>query len=196
MYRQCKKLIYFTVILCGLIFAGTALAGIPPWMQCVLSYDGYLQMSFTPDGSKTISVDTLIVVINSAPGTPMQVAIDVYDKYGEPLIEEAPLLDGGKPIRSIPPNGFAWITLGQLVNRTTIDPYGIEGLAEKFSYRIYTTRPLDLINPVVEVKQMIYSRPYTLNQGDPYHGPWEPTMFSNWTETSLGGKSGTGLIWP
>lgn len=185
-------------IFCILTFSESAIAGQPGWWNynkdCVIHFDGYLQMTEDPP-FKIIQADTLIVITNTGLNTPMDVAIDVFDKYGNPVVEGAMFLDGGMPIRSVPANGFGWITLAQLVNRATADPYGTLGLAEKFSYRIWAQKPESLM-PVVEVKQFVYTSHYMLELDAPYHGPWEPVNFSNWTETSLGGKWGTGIIWP
>jgi len=193
-----KKLAFIMAVFCVLAFSGTATAGQPDWWiynkDCVIHFDGYLQIIEGPP-VKIIQADTLIVITNTSLNTPMDVTIDIFDKYGRPVIEGALLLDGGMPIRSVPANGFGWITLAQLVNRVTMDPYETQGLAEKFSYRIWAQKP-DSLMPVVEVKQFVYTAPYFLEVEGPYHGPWEPVNFSSWAETSLGGKWGTGVIWP
>jgi hypothetical protein len=82
----------------------------------------------------------------------------------------------------------------QLAGWATMNPYGALGL-EKFTFRIsarHTEGTLRL-TPVVEVKQVLYTTPV-----DP-HAIWETNQFALiriWTETSLGGNAGTGVIWP
>jgi hypothetical protein len=204
-----KNLAYMTAVFCILAFVGSAMAGVPPWWNvnndCVIHYDGYLHMHVDPAGTgvKIIRADTLIVVTNTGLGSNIRVAIDVFDKYGKPVVEGATLLNGGDPIDSIPASGFGWITLAQLVTRTTDSPYPPnppdepeDGLAEKFSYRIWAQKSDLVLMPVVEVKQMVYEQSYTLEYGQPYRAPWTPEMFKLWTETSLGGRAGTGVVWP
>ena len=179
-----------------LAVAVTAMAGIPPGTQCVVAYDGYLQMDYDPPDFKSILADTLIVVTNSHPTLSMTASIEVFDKYGRPISEVQGLLNGGHPWpnNQIPANGYGWITLSQIVNRPTMDPYG-NRLAEKFSIRIYTTKPGKIISPVVEIKQVVYQDWVTMAEGEPRNPIWEPKLFKTWTETSLGGKYGTGIVW-
>jgi hypothetical protein len=149
-----------------------------------IMYDGYLQMTVVPP-SKSIIADTLIVVSN--PGTYNATCnITVYDKHGVVVVQDALLYNGGSQISSIPANGFGWITLGMLVNRTTKDPWGFEGLGEKFVYRIKFQSKYPAI---VEIKQVIYN----VAQEFP-DAIWNAANIKSWTETSLGGIRANGLI--
>ena len=150
-----------------------------------IMYDGYLQMSVLPP-VKSVLADTLIVVSN--PGTTAaQCNITVYDKHGVIIKENALLYNGGSQISSIPANGFGWITLGMLVDRTTKDPWGFEGLGEKFVYRIKFASKYPAI---VEIKQVIYD----VAQMHPHEAIWNAVHFKTWTEASLGGMRANGLI--
>jgi len=150
-----------------------------------IMYDGYLQMTVVAP-IKSVLADTLIVVSN--PGTTFaQCNITVYDKHGAIINENALLYNGGSQISSIPVNGFGWITLGMLVNRTTKDPWGFEGRGEKFVYRIKFASKYPAI---VEIKQVIYD----VAQMHPHEAIWNAVLFKTWTETSLGGMRANGLI--
>ena len=188
-----KKLAFVVAIACVLAFAGSAVGAIPPGTSCIISYDGMVKND--PAGTGAVLVDTLIVVTNSHPTAPMYVYIDVFDKYGTQVGTQQTLLNGGTPLSNnmIPGNGYGWITLGmilQAAGRITHDPWGFEDRAEKFSFRIYTNKAGNLIPPVVEVKQFIYT-----NLESPGEAAWNPSIWRSWTETSLGGKNGTGIVW-
>ena len=192
-----KRFVFVMTTVFFLVVAGSALAEespdiqIPAGTQCIISYDGYLQMMDNPP-VKLIMADTLIVVTNSHPTLGMIASIEVFDKYGESLGRH-PLLNGGQPLSLIPPNGYGWITLSQIVNRSTKDPYG-NPLAEKLSFRIYTDKPGRIISPVVEIKQVVYEFEVRMDVEGP-NPIWDPSLFKMWTETSLGGKYGTGIVW-
>ncbi|MFH1702374.1 MAG: hypothetical protein ABIB41_02930 [Nitrospirota bacterium] len=151
-----------------------------------IMYDGYLQMTVQPPLVKSVLADTLIVVSNPSPaGTlPVPCLISVYDKYGDTIVQDAPLYNGGTQIGAIPANGFGWVTLSLLVNRTTKNPWGIDG-GEKFVYRIKFGSKYPAI---VEIKQVIYDTP----QG--HEAIWNAANIKSWTETSLGGLRANGLI--
>jgi hypothetical protein len=151
-----------------------------------IMYDGYLQMTVQAPLVKSVLADTLIVVSNPGPAAAM-CNITVYDKKGVLIKGDISLYDTGGQISSIPANGFGWITLGMLVDRTTIDPWGSLGNGEKFVYRIKfgSTKPA-----IVEIKQVIYIGP----QEYPSEAIWNATNIRTWTETSLGGLRANGLI--
>ena len=175
-----RKLVFGVAMICVLVFAGSAFAAPPfaaPW---ITTYDGYLQ----EDDQGWVLADTLIVVNNPAKGV-MSVWIEVFDKDGVTVVEQA-LLNGGNPLSSIPVNGYGWTTLGVLVNRPTHDPWGFAA-GEKFSFRIFTS--VRAMPPIVEVKQVIYNS----LQEFPGEAIWQAGNIKTWAETCLGGLLGPGV---
>ena len=180
-------------VFCVLGFSAAAVAAPPfgaPWM---ISYDGYLQGVYGGESWTNVSADTLIVVTNSHPSRNAGVWIEVFDGAGNPVAAGKTLYayngTGAIPLAGniLPPNAFGWTTLSDHVNRTTVDPWNIAS-GEKFSYRIYFA-PADF-PPVVEVKQVVYKFPAEF----PLEMIWNTEGFASWTETSLGGLNGTGVI--
>jgi len=188
-----KKTLFLGVIVaCFLGFTGRALATQPDFIPAwILAYDGYL----TENTMGYVSADTLITVFNSHPSRSMGVFIEVYDKHGL-VMGHSPFYNGGLPLPPpasenfgvLLPLRYGWVTLGMIVTGPTHDPWGFTTRGEKFSYKIYTTPKST--PPVVEVKQVIYS----LFQEHPGEVIWNTENFKTWTETSLGGLYGTGLI--
>jgi hypothetical protein len=132
-------------------------------------------------------------VTNSHPTKPLYASIEVFDKQGTSFGAPIALYNIGSPWlnSAIAANAYGWITLGMIVNRDTHDPWGFPA-GEKFSYRIYTTLADNLVPPVVEVKQVVY----TTGQPEfPGEIIWQTELFKTWTETSLGGLNGTGVVW-
>jgi len=176
-------------LVCVFAFAGSALAGPPFYTPWMITYDGYLQQTYTPGVGISLQADTLIVVTNSHPTKTMGVWIEVYEKGGE-LVYEGTLYDGGELLfnSALPPNEWCWITLGMVIGRTTGDPWGTDG-GEKFSFRIRTAPYVTA--PVVEVKQVVYSEPMHFPAGQLI---WQSQYFKTWSEAALGGLNGTGVV--
>jgi hypothetical protein len=128
--------------------------------------------------------DTLIVVTN--PGTvPMKAWIEVFDKHGVAVGQQT-FYNGGTPITQINVNGYGWITLGMIVNRTTHDPWNFPG-GEKFAFKIYTDITM---TPIVEIKQVIYDG---LQSAPPGEAIWQASAIRTWAEAALGGLKGPGV---
>ncbi|MBN1843099.1 MAG: hypothetical protein JW883_12580 [Deltaproteobacteria bacterium] len=181
-----KKFAIGLALVCVFAFAGAAVAAPPfgaPWM---ISYDGYLQQTVGP---QTLQADTLIVVTNSHPSRNMGVWIEVFDKYGVSVYAGTFYNGGGLLSGNIlPGNQWCWITLGMVVPRATVDPWGFAA-GEKFSFRIYTAPSVTA--PVVEVKQVVYSTPTEIPPGELI---WQSQYFKTWSEAALGGLNGTGVV--
>ena len=132
-----------------------------------------------------VLVDTLITVTHSNINVPVPVKIIVYDKSGT-KVAEAPLFNGGEALEDnrIPLNGFGWITLGMIVT------FGGSG-AERFTFKVVIGRADYVPKPAfVEVTQVAYNT----RQQYPGEAIWDPANIAVWSQTALGGKSGTGLI--
>jgi len=188
-----KRFAIGLAVVCVFVLAGTALAAPPfgaPWM---ISYDGYLQQTDPGGGTQLVQADTLIVITNSHPSRNMGVWIEVFQKDGT-NVYAGNLYDGGQllPLTGSTPtlggNKWCWITLGMVVNRATVDPWGFTG-GEKFSFRIYTAPSITA--PVVEVKQVVYSTPMEIPPGELI---WQSQYFKTWSEAALGGLNGTGVV--
>ena len=128
-----NKLFTILTVVFVLVIAGSALAAPPFVPKWVVTYDAYVQR----DALDTYLADTLIVVNNSHKTIGMLVWIEVFDKYGVPIPAESQgqtLLDGGDPLvdYTIPVNGYGWITLGMIIDRSTHDPWGSIGGARSF----------------------------------------------------------------
>ena len=172
------------IVACVLVFATSVLAAPPFTAKYKVMYDAYVQAY---EGAWL--ADTLIVVTNGKNTKPMKVWIEVYDKHGV-FQNEATLINGGQllPGNAIPPNGFGWITIGALLNRNTFDPFGHEGLAEKFTFKVSTSRK-DM-PPIIEVKQVIFEPAVS----DPTQAIWNGPSIKTWCETALGGLNSVGVI--
>jgi hypothetical protein len=188
-----KKSVLFVIVACVLVLAGSALANPPKYTGTVIAYDGWLHQNYDPGGIQfqDILADTLIVVNNGHHTQSMNVYIQVYDKHGI-LENESTFWNGGDPLAgdTLPPQSYGWITLGMLVNRGTHDPWGFTDRGEKFLIKVSSSTGIPL---TVEIKQVIYTGPQTA----PYPGEhiWNTNIFKTWTETSLGGKKGNGVVY-
>jgi hypothetical protein len=143
-------------------------------------YGGALDKS--QDG---VLVDTLITVTHSNNNVAVPVKILVYDKAGT-KVAEAALFNGGEALEDnrIPIRGFGWITLGMIVTP------GGSG-AERFSFKVVIGRADYIPKPTfVEVTQVVYNS----RQQHPGEAIWDPANITSWSQTSLGGKRGTGLV--
>lgn len=184
-----KKLFTMLAVVFSLVIAGSALAAEPFAPRWVVTYDGYVQRN----ALDTYLADTLIVVNNSHKTIDMLVWIEVFDKHGDPIPAGSlgqTLLNDGEPLESntIPVNGYGWITLGMIIDRSTHDPWGEIGGAEKFSFRISYAGQM-CTPPITEVKQVIY------HAGTKFPGKaiWQPANIKTWAETCLGGLMGPGV---
>jgi len=150
-------------------------------------YDGYLDKS-----GQGILADTLIIVSNTNKvGKNIQALIDVFDKYGKHEIQ-GKFYNSGQQIATIPANGFGWITLGMLVSRATQTPFGSPG-GEKFTIKISTDKggQYKCGPTIVEVKQVSYKT----RQENPGKAIWNAANIATWSETALGGKLSSGVVW-
>jgi hypothetical protein len=194
MYR---KMAFFVAILSIVALAGSALAAPSFTVKQIIVYDGYLQQDVdSPEPGQTLLVaDTLFVVNNGnkKATTQVNVWIEVFDKHGN-LINEGTLYNGGDLLtdNKIPANGFGWITLGMMVPRDTVDPWGFPA-GEKFVVKISTGKGdpgVCKANPV-EVKQVIYDGGgTTVLAGEAI---WRADLIKAWAETCLGGQNGPGV---
>jgi hypothetical protein len=191
-----KKVSLIMAVVCVLVLAGSALANPPKYTGTVIAYDGWLHQNYLPPVGgvfQNILADTLIVVNNGHHTQSMNVYIQVYDKHGY-LEAESTFYNGGSLLvgDTLPPQSYGWITLGMLVNRGTHDPYGEQftDRGEKFLIKVSSSTGIPL---TVEIKQVIYTDP----QMTPYPGEhiWNTNLFKTWTETSLGGKNGNGVVY-
>lgn len=163
-----KKVILLTVIM---IFALASIS----WADRI-TYGGYVEKY--PDGM--VDADTLITVFNPnafAVGSDLNpMTITVYDKYGV-LVKTSKLLNGGAEITHIPPRGWGWQTIGNLI------PVPQVLTATKYTFLVWWKKPTQLPyrGLVIEIKEIIYNtRTY------PTEGPWLPALFKEWSETGLG----------
>lgn len=188
MYR---KLALITALVCVLAFAGTALAAAPTYTGTVIAYDGWLHQVYDQTPALTALIaDTLIVVTNGHPGLPFNAAIQVYDTAGT-YYGSVNFFVGFLPpaqLAAIPPQQYGWITLGHIVQRSTVDPWNFPA-GEKFLFEISTNTS---IPPTVEIKQVVYTTPSPVA---PAEKIWQTEGFKTWTETSLGGNNANGVIY-
>jgi len=145
-------------------------------------YLGYLDK--TQDG---VLADTLITVTQGSK-LPVPVYLLVYDKYGNEVAESW-LADGGQQVINVAAKGFAWITLGMIVGRATLNPLGSPG-GEGFSFKITSGKYGGNLKPtLVEVEQAIYHS----RQQNPGKAIWNPANIASRSETALGGVCGPGV---
>jgi hypothetical protein len=154
-------------------------------------YGGYVRVltpTVLPNIFGTVNADTGIFVFNPN-STPIGAWITVIDKKGN-IVHQGPLYDGLldvppnlQPDPVIKPGGWAWITLGMTPIPASPD------LATKYTFRLtFKQKPGAPVPkaPVVEIKEVIYTMevsPIDILQ---------PDFIKMWSETSLGGPSGTG----
>jgi hypothetical protein len=168
------------------LLTGTSMAAPPTYTGTVIAYDGWLdQVGVEPF---TIAADTLIVVSNGHPTGSFNAAIQVYDYNGNYLGSHNFFVGPVQQV-SIPPQNYGWITLGTIVGRPTEAPLGL-AKGEKFFFEISTTTSFP---PIVEIKQVIYDLPPEIPAGEAI---WNSENFKAWTETSLGGNKGNGVVYP
>jgi len=193
-----KKIVFFVAILSIVALAGSALAQPPFAAKQIIVYDGYLQQDVdNPPGSgiTLLVADTLFVVNNGNKNatTQLDVWIEVFDKHGT-LIDEGTLYNGGSPLENnkIPFSGFGWITLGMIVGRDTVDPWGYPA-GEKFVVKISTGKGDAGATKAatVEVKQVIYEAG---NEAPAGEAIWRADLMKTWAETCLGGRNGPGVV--
>lgn len=102
--------------------------------------------------------------------------------------------NGGTPLENnkMPFSGFGWITLGMIVGRDTVYPWGFPA-GEKFLVKISTGKcdPGATKPAIVEVKQVIYNPEMTVDAGEAI---WRADYFKSWAETCLGGRNGPGVV--
>ena len=182
-----KKIISLILSL-ALILGLAAISSAQEWAEII--YGGYVTVTGAAPGSIIVLADTGIWVFNPNP-TPITCNIShLIDKYGNIILTNAQLLDGGQPITSIPRGGNGWTTLGQL-----LAPLGQEVPlgTNKLLFRIACTGQAARV-PVVQVKEVIYTTEQEILPG--YNPILNPSVIRTWAETSLGGPTGTGKYKP
>lgn len=182
---MCKKIVMLAMALVFVVgLAGiSSAADVNVYGQIV--YGGYVMKTSEGEPFGTVKADTGIFVFNPYRGS-IAVIIGVYDKHGT-MVYRGPLYDGllegqVEPRITIPPNGWGWITLGM----TRIPP----GPATKYTFKLSTlcSSVVPSRMPVVEVKEVIYN-----GEVSPID-IFNPDQIRTWSETSLGGNSGTGYF--
>jgi hypothetical protein len=152
-----KKLAFIIALVCVFAFTGTALAAPPTYSGTIIAYDGWLHQTITGEVLTSLVADTLIVVTNGHPSLSFNAAIQVYDTAGN-YYGSTNFFVGFNPpaqVAAIPGQQYGWITLGQIVNRSTRDPWNFPA-GEKFLFEISTNTS---IPPTVEIKQVVYADP-------------------------------------
>ena len=175
-----RRLSILVIFLCFMFcFSSLAMAGFPDFpIAGAIFYEGMVNK----DGQGLVTVDTGIFVANPN-AKPVKVWIMVFNKDGEEIYQ-GPLYDHYEQRQSIPAYGFNFITLGMVFPQT-------QEAVGKYTYAILwddaATLPL-----VVEVKEVIYNAPV-----DPKDilKP-SPEIIKSWSETALGGKTGTCVVFP
>jgi len=205
-----KKIIILTVVI-SLFLASVIWAAIPAKGPRI-SYGGYVQKN--TDG--TVAADTVIWVFNPNNFNIAGVGIAVFDKYGVKVADTL-LLNGGTTITQIPPKGWGWQTIGNLIPTPAQ-----AGPATKYTFVVYWTKPTSTPNRglVIEIKEIVYKQyiqygcmechhyphypPYPQNCWDCHALPWEhklvpvptswqwPGSIRQWSEADIG-KGGTGF---
>lgn len=190
-----KKSILMFALIGILMFSGMTQAALPPWVEYIIAYDGYVERHFAAP-LPFFTADTLFVINNPHPADWLNVWVEVFSKKGD-LVWEGEVWDGGVQVSQIAPNGFGWFTLGMILDivlLNTKDPFGNQG-AEKFFVRISTGHLMSTVAivPTVEVKQVIYKQEI----GEPGERIWQPSLIGSWSDVALGGnRRTTGVIWP
>jgi hypothetical protein len=188
-----KTKIISLILSLALILGLAAVSSAQEWAEII--YGGYVTVTTTTPAGIMVLADTGIWVFN--PNTfPIMCNIShLIDKYGNITLGNAPLLDGGQPISSIPRGGNGWITLGQLL--AWIPAPGPELGTNKYTFRIACTGNTARV-PVVQVKEVIYyTEQEILHEVGVIPNPiLDPTKIRTWAETSLGGPTGTGKYKP
>ena len=205
-----KKIIILTVVI-SLFLVSVIWAAIPAKGPRI-SYGGYVQKN--TDG--TVAADTVIWVFNPNNFNIAGVGIAVFDKYGVKVADTL-LLNGGTTITQIPPKGWGWQTIGNLIPTPAQ-----AGPATKYTFVVYWTKPTQTPNRglVIEIKEIVYQQyiqygcmechhyphypPYPQNCWDCHALPWEhklvpvptswqwPGSIRQWSEADIG-KGGTGF---
>ena len=189
-----KKLMIIIAALV-LVLSLTTMSSAQEWAEII--YGGYVHVTLYVPSPPSVFVlaDTGIWVFNPNP-TPITCNIShLIDKYGNILLLNAPLLDGGQPITSIPRGGNGWTTLGQLL--TLVAPPLEPPLGtNKLLFRVSCTGQAARV-PVVQVKEVIYITEQEVSGDSPGSNPiLNPVNIRTWAETSLGGPTGTGKYKP
>ena len=172
-----KKVILLTVIMI-LALASVSWAVLPNTGPRI-TYGGYVQKN--TDG--TVAADTVIFVFNPNNFNITGAGIAVFDKYGVKVADTS-LLNGGTPITQIPPKGWGWQTIGNLIP-TPLQPVP----ATKYTFVVYWTKPTSTPNRglVIEIKEIIY---YGIVY--PVEGWQNSYNIWTWSEAAIG-KGGTGF---
>jgi hypothetical protein len=183
---SCVAALVFVLGLAAVSFAAD-------WAEII--YGGYVTV--TLPNPVNVLADTGIWVFNPNINPITCNISHVIDKHGNIILTNAPLLDGGKPITSIPHGGHGWTTLGQLLTLPGIEIEDLVG-TNKLLFRVVCTGQAGRA-PVVQVKEVIYTEPQVI-EPEPGTEPWNPiyipTLIREWAETSLGGPWGTGKFLP
>lgn len=185
MNKKIISLILSLVFVLGL----AAVSFAQDWAEII--YGGYV--SVTVSAPVTVLADTGIWVFNPNL-SPITCRIShVIDKYGNVLVHNDLLYDGGTPITSIPGGGHGWTTLGLML--TKMQAPGPEVGTYKLTYRIACNGQA-LRVPVVEVKEVIYTTEQVIEPGAAPNPIFNPLVIKTWAETALGGPTGTGKYKP
>ena len=205
-----KKIIILTVVI-SLFLASVIWAAIPAKGPRI-TYGGYVQKN--PDG--TLGADTVIWAFNPNNFNITGVGIAVFDKYGVKVAGTL-LLYGWTTITQIPPKGWGWQTIGNLIPTPAQ-----AGPATKYTFVVYWTKPTQTPNRglVIEIKEIVYQQyiqygcmechhyphypPHQELCWDCHALPWEhklvpvptswqwPGSIRQWSEADIG-KGGTGF---
>lgn len=177
-------------MICVFAFACASLAASPTYTGTVIAYDGWLHQTYDQEVLTGLVADTLIVVTNGHPTLPFNAAIQVYDTAGTYYGSTSFFVGFNPPaqVTAVPGQRYGWITLGQIVNRSTRDPWNFPA-GEKLLFEISTNTS---IPPIVEIKQVVYADPFPTFPGEKI---WQTEGFKTWTETSLGGNKANGIIY-
>lgn len=183
-------------LLAALVFV-VGIAGVSsaaPWGE--IWYGGYVDVvtptTVDPGTGQiifgTVSADTGIFVFNPNGRPAVKCKITVFDKKGTNLwsgyLYDGLLSGNPQPKALIPPHGWNWITLGMI-------PLPVTDLATKYTFRLaFYKGPTPPKAPVVEIKEVIYDVPQ--GSGVSPVDIFQPDSIRDWSETSLGGPTGTG----
>ncbi len=176
-----------------LVLGLAAVSSAAPWGQ--IWYGGYVNVitptTIDPETGAfvfgTVTADTGIFVFNPNPWPAIVVKMIVFDKKGTRLWSGYlfdGLLEGDpQPKARISPYGWGWITLGMVPNL----PQGPPATKYTFVLNFYSG-PANPKAPVIEIKEVLYTT--AVSPIDIF----TPDVISDWSETSLGGSSGTGFF--